>query len=72
MTRIPAYEVIINTDVFTRLFTMTYHESIMTVNIFDFFNEHSKRKFMHTIVDLHIRLFDDWKGIVNVVNLKGV
>ena len=68
----PSYVPIVNDRSFSRLFTMTYDQDIMIVNIFDFTHDEkeSKYDFNHSEFKIRIRLYADWKAILKKVNLK--
>ena len=68
----PAYVPIVNDLHFSRLFTMTYDQDVMTVNVFDFVHDdrESKYEFNHSEFRIRIRLYADWKAILTKVSLK--
>jgi len=68
----PSYAPIMNDQSFSRLFTMTYDQDIMTVNIFDFVHDEkeSMYDFYHSEHKIRIRLYADWEAILKKVNLK--
>jgi ubiquinone/menaquinone biosynthesis C-methylase UbiE len=61
----PSFAPIINNKDLSRLFTMTYHGGIMTVNVFDFVHDADSRNydFSHSEFDIRIRLLREWKMI---------
>jgi glycine/sarcosine N-methyltransferase len=68
----PSYVPMVNDQSFSRLFTMTYDQGIMTVSIFDFIHDEkeSRYDFNHSEFKIRIRLHADWKAILKKVNLK--
>jgi glycine/sarcosine N-methyltransferase len=67
----PFYVPIMNDQNLSRLFVMTYDQDIMAVNIFDFIHDEKERKydFNHSQLRIRIRLYADWKVILEKVNL---
>ena len=68
----PSYVPIMNDQSLSRLFTMTYEQNIMTVNIFDFIHEakESKYEFKHSQFKIRIRLYTEWTEILEKANLE--
>jgi hypothetical protein len=64
---------IINNQDLSRLFTMEYHHDIMTVHIFDFIHDGKTNEydFSHSQFKIRIRLYEDWKAILEKCQLKG-
>lgn len=60
----PRFAPILNNRNFTRLFTMEYSSSILTVHVFDFIHTEEDSDFKHHSVRLRIRLVDSWRNIL--------
>ncbi len=67
----PFYVPIMNDQNLSRLFVMTYDQDIMAVNIFDFIHDEEEHKydFNHSQFKIRIRLYADWKAILEKVDL---
>lgn len=70
MSNPPSHHAIVNVRDFSRLLTMTYTESTMTVNVFDFIHSQVTNGFTHSTIHITIRLLDQWKNILKKVNLE--
>lgn len=66
----PKFHPEVNDRDFSRLFTMSYEENIMTVEIFDFIHKENQNDFKHSQFKIWIRLLTDWEKIIRQVNLK--
>lgn len=67
----PKYFPVVNNRDFTRLFTMSYSEDLMQVEIFDFLHAAEKMDFMHSEFLIRIRLYDDWIDALRQSDLIG-
>lgn len=65
------YFPVVNNRDFTRLFTMSYSEDLMKVEVFDFLHTEEKTDFRHSEFFIRIRLYDDWTNILKESNLEG-
>lgn len=68
----PRYVPIVNDSGLSRLFTMGYHQDIMTVNIFDFIHDvkGNRYDFSHTEFKIRIRLYKEWKAMLQRCHLE--
>jgi len=72
MVNPPQFAPIVNTRDYSRLFTMTYTQEQMTVNIFDFIHSADKSDFKYTTIRYRLRLQDDWHQILNQLSLAEI
>lgn len=68
----PRFDPIINNRDFSRLFVLDYTANVMQVNIFDFVHTEKKCEFYNTIVNVAIRLKNDWERILSAVGFSNV
>jgi ubiquinone/menaquinone biosynthesis C-methylase UbiE len=68
----PAFDPIVNSRDFSRLFTMEYADDLMTVNIFDFVHTQERCDFRKTSLCLRIRLQDKWEQIIRKAGFRKI
>lgn len=68
----PLFAPIMNNKDLSRLFTMTYQDDVMTVNIFDFIHDAATcdYDFSHNEFEIRIRLLRDWNRIFQAGHLS--
>ncbi len=66
----PKYFPEVNDRYFSRLFTMSYEEKIMTVNIFDFLHKEEQYDFRHSEFKIWLRMMSDWEKIMDQTKLN--
>ena len=50
---------------------MNYVRDIMTVNVFDIIHKKEEDDFRYSKFEIKVRLYDDWKEILDKVSLSG-
>lgn len=68
----PSFAPIMNNRDFTRLFIMAYSGDVQTVDIFDFIHTEEFSDFLHSSVQIRIRLLDSWDQLLGETGFDNV